>query len=80
MTDNLFDKKNMNSHGLMQKALEIQNRNKEKQEMPNITEKKSNKNTAIVVRDGIFTISENLETSSVEQDPELKKLIDSVLK
>lgn len=80
MTDNLFDEKNMNSHGLMQKALEIQNRNKEKQEMSNITEKKNNKNTAIVVRDGIFTISENLETSSVEQDPELKKLIDSVLK
>lgn len=80
MTDNLFDEKNMNSHGLMQKALEIQNRNKEKQEMSNISEKKNNKNTAIVLRDGIFTISENLETSSVEQDPELKKLIDSVLK
>lgn len=48
--------------------------------MPNISEKKNNKNSAIVVRDGIFTISENLETSSVKQDPDLKKLIDSVLK
>lgn len=80
MADNLFNEKNMNSHGLMQKALEIQNRNKEKQKMPNISEKKNNKNSAIVVRDGIFTISENLETSSVKQDPDLKKLIDSVLK
>lgn len=80
MADKLLNDKNMNSHGLMQKALEIQNRDKEKQKMPNISEKKNTKNSAIVVRDGIFTISENLETSSVKQDPELKKLIDSVLK
>lgn len=35
---------------------------------------------AIVERNGIFTIKENLETSSVKQDPSLKALVDSVLK
>ena len=39
-----------------------------------------NMTKAIVEQNGIFTIKENLETSSVKQDPGLKALVDSVLK
>lgn len=39
-----------------------------------------NMTKAIVEQNGIFTIKENLETSSVKQDPGLKALVESVLK
>ena len=35
---------------------------------------------AIIVKNGIFTISQDLETSSVKQDPALKALVDSILR
>lgn len=34
---------------------------------------------AIVENDGVFSISENLEVSNVVQDPDFKKLVDSIL-
>ena len=34
---------------------------------------------AIILEDGVFMIKEDLETSSVKQDPKLKALVDSVL-
>ena len=39
-----------------------------------------NMTKAIVEQNGIFTIKENLETSSVKQYPGLKALVESVLK
>ena len=36
--------------------------------------------TKAIEQNGIFTIKENLETSSVKQDPGLKALVESVLK
>ncbi len=70
----------MNSHGLMKKALEIQNREKKEEKVTGVCESKSEKNSAIVVRDGIFTISDKLEISGIKQDPELKSLVDSVIR
>jgi len=35
---------------------------------------------AIIVKNGIFTISQDLETGSVKQDPTLKALVDSILR
>ena len=34
---------------------------------------------AIVEEDGVFSISENLECTNVVQDPDFKKLVDSIL-
>ncbi|MBO5607064.1 MAG: hypothetical protein J5930_04140 [Treponema sp.] len=39
----------------------------------------SKKQNAIVMKDGVFTIRQNLETSSVKQDVSLKELVDSVI-
>jgi hypothetical protein len=55
------------SHGLLSKITKSTQRNK-------------SMTKAIVEQDGIFTIQQNLETSSVVQDPSLKALVDSVLK
>lgn len=72
-------------HGLMKKALLVSESNKHSGSglLFKIT-KSSQRNRfmpkAIVEQDGIFTIQEDLETSSVNQDPHLKELVDSVLK
>ena len=34
---------------------------------------------AIVEKDGVFSISENLEYTNVIQDPDFKELVDSIL-
>ncbi|HAZ96144.1 MULTISPECIES: hypothetical protein [unclassified Treponema] len=72
-------------HGLMKKALEITKTNKTCTSglLSKITKsslRTKNMTKAIVEQNGIFTIKENLETSSVKQDPGLKALVDSVLK
>lgn len=72
-------------HGLMKKALEIKKTNKTCTSglLSKITKsslRTKNMTKAIVEQNGIFTIKENLETSSVKQDPGLKALVDSVLK
>lgn len=72
-------------HGLMKKALQVSEsgRNSGSGLLFKIT-KSSQRNKfvpkAIVEQDGIFTIQENLETSSVQQNLQLKELVDSVLK
>ncbi|MCR5081543.1 MAG: hypothetical protein K6B17_09380 [Treponema sp.] len=57
--------------GLMGKALRFQKQGST-----------SMKQTANVIteKNGIFTISQSVETESVVQDPKLKALVDSVLK
>ena len=72
-------------HGLMKKALEMSKQNKPCASglLSKITKsslRTKNMTKAIVEQNGIFTIKENLETSSVKQDPGLKALVDSVLK
>ena len=72
-------------HGLMKKALEITKQNNACASglLSNITKsslRAKNMTKAIVEQNGIFTIKENLETSSVKQDPGLKALVESVLK
>jgi len=43
--------------------------------------KKNSKNkSTIVLRDGVYTIRQNLEISDVKQDPALKELVESVLR
>ena len=72
-------------HGLMKKALEMTKQNKPCASglLSKITKsslRTKNMTKAIVEQNGIFTIKENLETSSVKQDPGLKAIVDSVLK
>lgn len=73
------------SHGLMEKALKT----KTKLEADSVgllakiskgSKNMNSKSKVIIVKDGIFSIEENLEVSNVIQDPELKKLVDSVIK
>ncbi len=69
----------------MKKALEMSRQNKPCASglLSKITKsslRTKNMTKAIVEQNGIFTIKENLETSSVKQDPDLKALVDSVLK
>lgn len=69
-----------NKKGLLNKAIEVRQRRKtgllakaaalRAQSVPQDT---------IIGRDGVFLIRDDLETSSVKQDPALKALIDSVL-
>ncbi len=43
--------------------------------------KKNSKNkSTIVLRDGVYTIRQNLETSDVKQDPTLKELVEAVIR
>ena len=70
--------------GLMKKALEISRRGKVTGQglLAHITKSHLDAKPtpkAIVERNGIFMIKEDLETSSVEQDPALKALIDAVI-
>ena len=70
--------------GLMKKALAISRRSKVTGEglLAHITKSHLDAKPApkaIVEQNGIFMIKEGLETSSVEQDPALKALVDSVL-
>ena len=72
-------------HGLTKKALEITKQNNVCASglLSKITKsslRAKNMTKAIVEQNGIFTIKENLETSSVKQDPGLKALVESVLK
>ena len=73
------------NHGLMSKALNAKGKagpegllaksNKE-----NNMNQKIQEQNAIVLKDGIFSIKENLQTAGVVQDPDLKALVDSVLR
>ena len=70
--------------GLMKKALAISRRGKVTGEglLAYITKSHLDAKPApkaIVERNGIFMIKDDLETSSVEQDPALKALIDAVI-
>ncbi len=72
-------------HGLMKKAVGISKSKKVFGEgLLSKTEKYSRKlgsnQKVIVEKDGLFMIKEGVETSSVVQDPVLKKLVDSVLR
>ena len=72
-------------HGLMKKALEMTKQNNACSSglLSKITKsslRTKNMTKAIVEQNGIFSIKQNLETSSVKQDPGLKALVDSVLK
>lgn len=69
--------------GLMGKALEIASEKKGgKGLLKHIAEKSGTKTMAkvIVEKNGVFTIQSGIETSEIKQDPELKALVDSVLK
>ena len=64
--------------GLLKKAEGILNLQGENTFMNGLDSKTEGK--AIIVKNGIFMISKDLETSSVKQDPALKALVDSILK
>ncbi|MBR6296697.1 MAG: hypothetical protein VZR56_00290 [Treponema sp.] len=65
------------AHGLMGKSLCILERLAEQEDM----KKKNSKNkSTIVLRDGVYTIRQNLETSDVKQDPTLKELVEAVIR
>lgn len=69
--------------GLMGKALEIASEKKEgKGLLKHITEKSGTRTMTkvIVEKNGVFTIQAGIETSEIKQDPDLKALVDSVLK
>ncbi len=78
------NKKEYSSHelqqigGLLKKAEGILNVQGENGFMNGSDSKSEGK--AIIVKNGIFTISQDLETSSVKQDPALKALVDSILR
>ena len=61
--------------GLMQRALYALDENKTNTPQENKVEKR-----AIILENGVFMIKEDLETSTVKQDPKLKALVDSVLR
>ena len=61
--------------GLMGRALSIL-RESGNQNMKRTESKKQN---AIVMKDGVFKIRQNLETSCIKQDVSLKELVDSVI-
>ncbi|MCQ2248744.1 MAG: hypothetical protein MJZ50_06995 [Treponema sp.] len=77
------------NRGLMNRALQIKNGKKKEDcsqgllsKIKNMDMRKMNgelKVNAIVENEGIFSIQENLETSGVVQDPELKALVDAVM-
>ena len=67
------------SHGLLNKAENVATTQVKKGGLLNKV-LKANSTKTIVEEDGIFSINKNLETSGVQQDPELKALVDSVLK
>ncbi|MBP5443334.1 MAG: hypothetical protein IKI90_02220 [Treponema sp.] len=62
--------------GLMQRALFALDENKGNSTQ---TQEIKPEKKAIILEDGVFMIKEDLETSSVKQDPKLKALVDSVL-
>lgn len=64
--------------GLLKKAEGILNLQGDTAFMNGLDVKSEGK--AIIVKNGIFTISQDLETSSVKQDPALKALVDSILR
>ena len=64
--------------GLLKKAEGILNLQGDSVFMNGLDVKSEGK--AIIVKNGIFTISQDLETSSVKQDPALKALVDSILR
>lgn len=69
--------------GLMGKAIEATTRQKGSGLLKYITEKniEVKKMTKVIVeKNGVFVIQPNLETSEIVQDPELKALVDAVLK
>lgn len=77
--------------GLMQKAKVAMEQKKNPGLLAHIAAKQNNSKTeggnnmpaqekVIIQQDGVFVIKSNLETSKVKQDPELKTLIDSVLR
>lgn len=70
--------------GLMGKAIEISSENNKtgKGLLKHITEKNGAKSMTkvIVEKNGVFMIQPGIETSEIKQDPDLKALIDSVLK
>lgn len=61
----------------MEKALALLNSGG-KQDMNGQNARKSDK--AIIIKNGIFTINKEIQTGTVKQDPELKDLVESVLK
>ena len=67
------------SHGLLNKAENVATTQVKKGGLLNKV-LKANSTKTIVEEDGIFSINKNLETSGIQQDPELKALVDSVLK
>ena len=77
------------NRGLMNRALQIKNGKKKEDSSQGLLSKIKNmdmrkmngelKVNAIVENEGIFSIQENLETSGVVQDPELKALVDAVM-
>ena len=72
-----FPQEQTSAHGLMEKSLCILEKLAEQEEMK---KKKSKNNSTIILRDGIFTIRKDLETSNVKQDPALKELVESVIR
>ena len=67
------------SHGLLNKAENVATTQVKKGGLLNKV-LRANSTKTIVEEDGIFSINKNLETSGIQQDPELKALVDSVLK
>lgn len=79
--DNEFSHEQKAACGLLKKAQSILNSDSGSFAEENMAEGESSRNEqkAIVLKNGIFTIAENLETSAVKQDSFLKELVDSVL-
>ncbi len=74
----ISDSQSIPSHkGLMEKALALLN-NEGINNMNAQSSRKSEK--AIIVKNGIFTINNNLSVGQIKQNPELMQLIESVLK
>ena len=69
---------NAKPHGLMWRSLQILENSGTKK--MNQFENSMSETSAIICNDGVFSIIQDLETSSVKQDPSLKALIDSVLR
>lgn len=66
MSEKIQNQSFSNTHrGLLQKALSF--------------EREEKKEVSIVEKDGIYSVSRNIETSSVVLNPEFKELVDSVL-
>lgn len=85
MTENNIsaEVKKTQGKGLMGRAIEVSARQRGTGLLKHIAEKNievKKMAKVIVEKNGVFVIQPNLETSGIVQDPELKALVDAVLR